>query len=389
MNNEGGRDVPRSRDVPKNRGDITTREAHERSTATFVPYYWEAYNEIVEPRRFDHYLIRKWGPVLGPLGFLLVKVLRDRCYHNPQTGVLRDECEVDLTDLAAAVGVSRATLVRELARNEALAHFIRRVRQFRMVDGRPQKDANAYQVCMDDPIHPSDLARYDDLRAMKELERQASAAHGGTRVKGKESYTAQSEPNANSYTAQSEPSNISAQSEPSDTKCLSAQSEPTSDYLPPDSLTKESLTPAGPANAPQPNGLPPGGKAEGEPEGEEGKAAPPELLKAWSVALASLEAEMTKPTFHAHVKTLQPLDLTGANGTDGTNGADGTEAILLVPSAFTREWLEKRHAGTIAAALSEALGREVTVRLTQLAPVTSVAPAAPSGLSVFPPGKEG
>src|SRR5690349_2140546 len=111
---------------------MTDRTA-ARATATFVPYYWEAYNEIVEPRRYDHYLVRRWLPALGPLGFALVKALRDRCYHNPTTGVLRDSCEIDMDELAGAVGVSRRTLFRELADNEALAQFVRRIEQWQMV----------------------------------------------------------------------------------------------------------------------------------------------------------------------------------------------------------------------------------------------------------------
>jgi hypothetical protein len=331
-----------------------------RSTATFLPYYWEAYNEIVEPRRFDHYLIKRWLPALGPLGFALVKALRDRCYHNPQTGVLRDECEVDLTELADSVGVSRATLVRELARNEALGHFIRRIRQFKMVDGRPRKDANAYQVSMDDPVHPSDLERYDDLRAIKEKERAATDS-APTRLKRESSsHKAQIEPNRGSYKAQIEPSNLSAQFESSDTKCLSAHFEPTKDNLPSGSfLTEDVLTPAA---APQPNGLPPMGEGSTLSESE-GSSAPPELLSAWPLALLEIAQFVNRPTFHTHIKPLVPLDLT-----------DEGEVALLVPSAFTRGWLEARHLPTLESALRKALKRDVTVRLTQITPRLQIEP---------------
>jgi hypothetical protein len=140
----------------KLKSESPTRDkgARGRSTATFEAYYWEAYNAIVEPRRWDHYLLRRWLPTLGPLGFALVKVLRDRCYFNPDTGVLRDTCEIDMDELAHLIGVSRATLFRELGRNVALGCFVRRVEQYQMINGRPQQTRNLYQVCMDDPVHP-------------------------------------------------------------------------------------------------------------------------------------------------------------------------------------------------------------------------------------------
>ncbi|MBC8134524.1 MAG: hypothetical protein H8F28_01385 [Fibrella sp.] len=158
--------------------------SQSRATATFVPYFWEAYNEIVEPRRFDHYLVRRWLPELGPLGFSIVKTLRDRCYHNPLQGVLRDECEVDMNELAAALGVSRATLFREFERNQSLAHFVQKQAQYQMRGGKPHQTANAYRVSMDEPVHPNDYERYDALRAQKEMERQSPKATGsGARVK--------------------------------------------------------------------------------------------------------------------------------------------------------------------------------------------------------------
>jgi chromosomal replication initiation ATPase DnaA len=86
-------------------------------------------------------------------------------------------------------------------------------------------------------------------------------------------------------------------------------------------------------------------------------SGPPELIAAWCAALVSLQKQLSTPTYHAHIASLRPIELTGDD-----------IAVFLVPSAFTREWLEKRHVPAIAAALSEALGRSVTVRLTQIAP---------------------
>ncbi len=109
-----------------------------RQTATFTPYYWEAYNEIVQPRRFNHYLLQKWLPDLGAVALAVVLVLRDRCYHNPSEGVLRDTCEMKMEDLAAAVGCSRPFLFKLFRENEALQQFVRRIKQHTLVEGLPR-----------------------------------------------------------------------------------------------------------------------------------------------------------------------------------------------------------------------------------------------------------
>jgi len=340
------------------------RRMEPRATATFVPYYWEAYNEIVEPRRINHYLIRRWLPELGSLGFAVIQVLRDRCYHNPATGVLRNQCEIDADELAHALAVGRATLFRELTRNEALGHFLQRVEQYQIVNGRPQQAKNLWRVSMDDPIHPADMVRYDDLRAIKEMERQRQAQEQQSRAGGgKQRKQLRQAPGP--FESQIETQRVSArlyesQFETPDTKCLQAQNEtPETSSLPSQSetakeeslpsgdlSTEESLTPA--AAAPQPNGFPTGG---------EGSTAPPELLAAWPLALKEIAEVVNPPTYHTHIARLLPVDLT-----------DGGEVALLVPSAFTRSWLEARHLPTIERALAKALDRPVTLRLTQMAP---------------------
>ena len=314
-----------------------------RNTATFTPYYWEAYNEVVEPRRFDHYLIRKWQRDLGPVGFAIVKNLRDRCYHNPAQGVLRDTCEVDLQELGESIGVSRSTVIRELRGNAALGQFLQRVRQFRLVDGRPQKDSNRYRVCMDDPIHPDDLERYDLLRAAREIERQP-LPH--TIIKGKDdanSYKGQNEPyreNGASYKGQFDPSNTSGQIDPTTT---SGQIDPSIVNLPPDLLTKEDLTAA---SAGDPPINPPRGSNAGESE-------PFDPLQAtWNVALSHLSTLVNPPTLAAHLKPMRLVSVTE------------TEAVLLAPSAFSRNWIEGRCKTEVEAALAEALGKPVTVQIT-------------------------
>lgn len=150
-----------------------------RTTATFEEYYWEAYNEIVQPRRFDWYLIHRWLPELGPEGFALVKVLRSRCYFNPKEGTLRNTCELPMEELAALIGMKRSTLYREFDRNAALRHFVVPQHQYVQTERKPQRCHPQFLVCMDDPIHPLDRQRYEELRQTRERERLHSGLPQG------------------------------------------------------------------------------------------------------------------------------------------------------------------------------------------------------------------
>jgi len=361
-----------------------------RNTATFQPYFWEAYNEIVQPRRFDHYLLHRWLPELGQNGFVIVKVLRDRCYHNPQTGVLRDSVEVDLDELARACQMSRRTLLRELSENAMLGQFVRRIKQYQMVDGRPRQRENLYQVSMDDPVHPQDLARYDELRAEKERDRHQPAPRKIVHAESKP-YGGQNDPH------RKKPSAYEGQNgTPDPTGLQSHIGTPDPTGLPGQNGTAYVNSPSGGSipSASIPPGAgeaPPINSPQGEEEGSRSSAAtssPPDvaaelrdslLCGAWRQALKALETQINRPTFEAHLKPLRPLALDEPAGT----------VELLCPSHFAREWLDKRHRPAIEQALSAALGRAVLVRLATPAGSSSVgssaAVAAAAALAVLPP----
>lgn len=82
------------------------------------------------------------------------------------------------------------------------------------------------------------------------------------------------------------------------------------------------------------------------------------LRRAWDRALRQLAQRVNKPTFEAHIRTLRPLTL--IEETD--RGAPAVLITLGVPSAFTREWVEKRHASLIQTLLEEILDRDVRMR---------------------------
>ena len=87
------------------------------------------------------------------------------------------------------------------------------------------------------------------------------------------------------------------------------------------------------------------------------------LRRAWDRALRSLAARVNKPTFETHIRAIKPL---GMND-ETIDGRMHCNVILGMPSAFTREWVEKRHATLIAQVLEEILDCDVRLKF-QLTP---------------------
>ena len=114
------------------------------------------------------------------------------------------------------------------------------------------------------------------------------------------------------------------------------------------------------------------------------------LRRAWDRALRTLSSRVNKPTFEAHIRTLRPVSLTeigaGEAGASSPAAPLPVEITLGVPSAFTREWVEKRHAPLIAGILEEILDRDVRLRFALLpkeppadaAAATTPAPTLPA-----------
>ncbi len=347
----------------------------ERSSATFEAYYWEAYNEIVQPHKIDLYLIDCWLPHLGPLGFALVKALRRRCYYNPRQGVVRNEVEVDIAELAASVGVNKATIYRELERNESLQQFVRLQHQYASTTpGRaPKRVLPQFLVCMDDPIHPNDLDRYENLRARKELERAGAGAAGtGNKwrmkpasgdASGSREDTSQSAaelPKSQIATKAKSPKSQFATNSESKSQFATPQSQiatpqsqnatdtPYSLSLPSEIFTKDlftSSTEISPINPPR-----------GKEEGKDSALTFDPFQAVWNVSLSLLASLVNAPTLNAHIKPMRVLSVSEGDGPG--------EVVLQSPSAFSRTWVETRCRAEIEAALTEALGRAVTVRFT-------------------------
>ncbi|HET7265153.1 MAG TPA: chromosomal replication initiator protein DnaA [bacterium] len=103
----------------------------------------------------------------------------------------------------------------------------------------------------------------------------------------------------------------------------------------------------------------------------------------WQEALTRIESQLSKPSFEAFLKAMQPLAL------------EQDVFVFSVPSAFAKEWLEGRYRGLITETLREVLTRGVDIRFivtesdqngqnTRTAPTQSVAriDAATAGIPV-------
>ena len=97
------------------------------------------------------------------------------------------------------------------------------------------------------------------------------------------------------------------------------------------------------------------------------------LRRAWDRALRSLAAKVNKPTFETHIRAIKPLGMSDETIDHKTH----TNVVLGVPSAFTREWVEKRHAGVIAGVLEEILDCDVRLKFA-LTPRDDASGATPS-----------
>ena len=89
--------------------------------------------------------------------------LRSNCFHDRRTGECRNHWQVSRAQIAKAVGVSEATVKRELLQNTFLREFVQPQQEYSLAGGRGgvRRDANSYRVAMDDPIHESDWPRVE------------------------------------------------------------------------------------------------------------------------------------------------------------------------------------------------------------------------------------
>ncbi|MBV9852089.1 MAG: hypothetical protein JO250_20685 [Armatimonadetes bacterium] len=162
-----------------------------RSVITLSPFYHSAVNAVTEPNRLvfcSRYLVERWSRLLGGTGLQILLYLRAHCYHDRRTGECRNHWQVSRAEIAGAVGVSEATVKRELAHNAALRRFVEPQQEYRLGGGRGgvRRDSNSYRIAMDDPVHEEDWPRV----AAYVREAEARAEKGAGQPGGEDAVTA-------------------------------------------------------------------------------------------------------------------------------------------------------------------------------------------------------
>ena len=102
-----------------------------------------------------HYFRLKWVPLLGHLLAWKVVALRSRCYWNPETGELRDECEVPRKILAEELGCS-PKWINQLQKHPGAGLF------FRVLNSMKGKTPG-YKVQMRESLTPDDQVAFQTL----------------------------------------------------------------------------------------------------------------------------------------------------------------------------------------------------------------------------------
>lgn len=124
------------------------------------------HTHIVRPElaHFEtQYLRRRWLPELGAGPALLLTYLRSLCYHNEESGEMRDQVIVQSGDLEAVFQVSSRTLRRwfsrleEAVEDDLLGPWHQVVNTLKQPD---QKVATTYWINLKTPLTPADLESY-------------------------------------------------------------------------------------------------------------------------------------------------------------------------------------------------------------------------------------
>ena len=126
------------------------------------PFYYDA-KHIIQPKQVviaTRYFWERWAPLLGPTLTVLVVRLRMHCYYNKETQERRDWCFPTQQTLAAEVGISRWTVMRELKKPLA-SQFVRIQYRSRYDRVRQQtvRISSLYHVAMDDPLVADDQSK--------------------------------------------------------------------------------------------------------------------------------------------------------------------------------------------------------------------------------------
>ena len=114
---------------------------------------------IMQPERglfLTLYLFERWLPILGHSAFTVILAARSMCYWNPMTGELRNQVEIEMSDLAARASVSLRT-VKDVLANKLVKRYFLRYKVRRVITANGVRTAGiVLLVRMDDPLTPDD-----------------------------------------------------------------------------------------------------------------------------------------------------------------------------------------------------------------------------------------
>lgn len=151
--------------------------------ASLVHHYEDPQDAVTAPHKFmslTHYYVDKWLPELGERGNVIVTVLRRMGYLDRERDIERGGIEIEQEDLAVLCGLKLRTLQREFGNDEqgqpinpVLHRFVQREKQYyRNGSGRIVREKTVYIVQMKDPLHPTDLAAFEEEREWREKNQQ-------------------------------------------------------------------------------------------------------------------------------------------------------------------------------------------------------------------------
>ena len=123
-----------------------------------------AFNEIVGMAHvgLSHYFVAHWLPKITPNGLKILIQLRSMGYFDPKTETKRGDIDIEQSELAELIGISKKTIQRAFTEDEVLAKYVQRVFQVKRDKfGRIVKEHYIYVVVMDDVLIPEDKVRYE------------------------------------------------------------------------------------------------------------------------------------------------------------------------------------------------------------------------------------
>lgn len=124
--------------------------------------YGSARAAVIQPERgmfITLYFFNNWLPLLGHSAATVILAARSMCYWNPLKGVLRNQVETDMAELARRASVSVRT-VKDVLANELVQQYFLRYKVRRTMTPNGVRTAGIWMtVRMDDPLTPDDQQR--------------------------------------------------------------------------------------------------------------------------------------------------------------------------------------------------------------------------------------